>query len=351
MSGGVDSSVAAWLTVQQGYDCIGVTMRLYDNDEIGLAKGHPCCTLDDVEDARSVAFRLGIPHYTFNFRDAFKEKVIDPFVRCYEEGGTPNPCIECNRHLKFRDLYHRAQVLGCERLVTGHYARIVRDEKDGRYRLLKAKDSSKDQSYVLYMLPRTQLAVTSFPLGEFTKEEARQLAEKQGFLNARKHDSQDICFVPDGDYAAFIRRYTGKSYPDGDFVTEDGTVLGRHKGIICYTIGQRRGLGLSLPAPLYVCGKNTAEDKVILGPSERLFRRELRAVDCNFLAWEQPPEQFRCRAKTRYSQKEANATVTVEDDGIRLTFDDPQRAITPGQAVVFYDGDEVLGGGTISEVL
>ena len=248
MSGGVDSSVAAYLMKQRGFDCIGVTMKLFSNEEIGCSRAKTCCSLEDVEDARSVAYRLGIPYYVFNFTEDFGRQVIDRFVAAYENGATPNPCIDCNRYLKFERLYRRASELGCDRVATGHYARI---EKQGdRYLLKKASDESKDQSYVLYAMTQEQLAHTAFPCGALNKTQTRQIAEEQGFLNAEKPDSQDICFVPDGDYAAFIRRYTGKSYPDGPFVTTRGEIIGRHRGIIHYTVGQRKGLGVRTAAEI-----------------------------------------------------------------------------------------------------
>lgn len=346
MSGGVDSAVAAYLMKEKGYDCVGVTMRLYHNEDAGISKEKTCCSLDDTEDARSVACRLGIPYYVFDFSADFRRQVIDRFVSAYECGQTPNPCIDCNRYLKFDRLYRRAEELNCDRIVTGHYARIQRS--GNRYLLKKAAIPDKDQSYVLYALTQEQLAHTEFPLGEMPKSETRRIAEEQGFLNAHKRDSQDICFVPNGDYAAVIRQYTGKQYPAGDFVDREGTVLGQHKGIIHYTVGQRKGLGLALPEPLYVCEKDLAENRVVLGRNEDLYTRELNAEDFNWIAYENPPESLRVQAKVRYRQAEQWATVTPTGDRrIHLIFDEPQRAITAGQAVVLYDGDTVVGGGTI----
>lgn len=254
MSGGVDSSVAAFLMKEQGYECIGATMKLYQNDDIVINKEHTCCSLDDVEDARAVAHSMGMDHYVMNFKEHFKEQVMDKFVHCYECGITPNPCIDCNRYLKFEYLYQRAQELGMDYVVTGHYAQIVQDETTGRYLLKKAVDASKDQSYVLYSLTQDQLAHTQFPLGGMPKSETRAIAEAHGFVNAKKHDSQDICFVPDGNYAKFIEQHACKTYPEGDFVDVHGNVLGRHKGIIRYTIGQRKGLGLALKEPIGLSG-------------------------------------------------------------------------------------------------
>lgn len=342
MSGGVDSSVAAHLTIEKGYRCIGATMKLFTGQE----EDSTCCSLSDFEDAKQVAHRLGMEHYVFNFTDDFDEKVIKKFINAYEIGATPNPCIECNRHLKFEKLIRRMEELDYDYVVTGHYARI--EESGGRFLLKKAVDETKDQSYVLYSMTQKQLAHTLFPLGELTKEKAREIAEENGFVNARKKDSQDICFVPDGDYARFIEEYSGKHYPDGDFVDQSGKVLGRHKGIIRYTVGQRKGLGLSLPAPMYVMKKDIDKNEVVLCSNEELFGSSLVAKDFNWIAFENPPEKLRVKAKIRYNQREEDATVTPQADGtVLVEFDKPQRAIAKGQAVVLYDGDIVVGGGTI----
>lgn len=274
MSGGVDSSVAAYMTRQLGYECTGVTMKLFHNEDIGVSCSKTCCSLDDVEDARSVAYKLGIPHYVFNFTAAFRSNVIERFVAAYENGATPNPCIDCNRYLKFDSLYRRAEELGCTYVVTGHYARI--EEKNGRFFLKKAYDTSKDQSYVLYSMTQGQLGHTRFPLGELSKKETRRIAEQQGFLNADKPDSQDICFAQGGDYADFIRKYTGKTYPEGDFVDAEGAFLGKHTGIIDYTVGQCRGLGISASMPLYVTEIRTDTNSIVLGGREGLFHAALR---------------------------------------------------------------------------
>ena len=352
MSGGVDSSVAAYLTQKAGFDCIGAMMRLFDNNILGENQESSCCSLDDAEDARSVARRLGFPFYVFNSKADFEEKVIAKFIRCYECGATPNPCIDCNRHLKFDHLMRRAMELGCSHVVTGHYARIRRDETTGRYLLYKAKDLSKDQSYVLYSLTQEQLAHTLFPLGEMSKTDARAIAEEQGFINARKHDSQDICFVPDGDYVAFMERYTGKHYKGGDFLDLEGNVVGRHKGAVSYTLGQRKGLGLAMGAPVYVCGKDMARNTVTVGPNEALFSPALLANDWNWFPFPELTAPLRVSAKARYNQQPQPATVYPEANGCaRVVFDEPQRALTPGQAVVLYDGELVIGGGTITEII
>lgn len=352
MSGGVDSSVAAYLMKEAGYDCTGVTMKLFQNEEVGIPRDHSCCSLDDVEDARNVAFHLGMPFHVFNFSDRFEECVIRRFVDAYESGSTPNPCIDCNRFLKFDKLYDRAKELSCDFIVTGHYARIEKDEASGRYLLKKAVDDSKDQSYVLYTMTQDQLAHTQFPLGGMEKTETREIAEEQNFINAKKHDSQDICFVQEGSYADFIEGYTGKEFPEGDFVDLEGKVLGKHKGIIRYTIGQRKGLGLAVPEPVYVCRLDMDHNKVILGKNEDLFSKTLIANDINLISVSEIKEPMRVKAKVRYRQKEQWASVTQEDaDTLRVEFDEPQRAITMGQAVVLYDGDSVVGGGTICSVL
>ena len=348
MSGGVDSSAAAYLVRQAGYDCLGATMRLFDS----AGEDSACCSLEDVEDARSVAYRLGMPFYVFHFKQEFRARVMDDFADCYRRGLTPNPCIQCNRHLKFDKFLERALMLGCTHIATGHYARIRYDEASGRYLLYKAADKSKDQSYVLYCLTQHQLSHTLLPLGELTKEQARQIAQEQGFLNARKKDSQDICFVPDGDYVSFIRRHTGLDFPTGAFLDQSGNVVGTHKGAIAYTLGQRKGLGLAMGAPVYVCDKDMEKNTVTVGPNEALFRTTLRAKDWNWIAFPALTEPLRVMAKARYRHIGQPATVYPEENGFaRVVFDEPQRALTPGQAVVLYHGDQVLGGGTITEIL
>ncbi len=340
MSGGVDSSVAACLLKEQGYDCIGVTMKLYSG-----AVGGTCCSLSDVEDAKSVCRRLGIPHYTFNFTREFDRMVMEPFVTEYEAGRTPNPCIACNRHLKFRALWQRARELGCDFIATGHYAQILTLE-DGSLRLGKAADGDKDQTYVLYFLEQEQLRHTLFPLGGYTKAQVREIAAAHGFVNAKKQDSQDICFVPEGDYGAFLEEYRGKQYPPGDFIDQAGNLLGRHRGAVRYTLGQRKGLGVSAASRLYVTGKDMARNTVTLGSNEMLFSRELTASQVN-LAVPLPPEGRPMEAKVRYRQREQPCRVFPTPEGIRVVFDRPQRAITGGQAVVLYEKEMVFGGGTI----
>ena len=338
MSGGVDSSVAAWLTQQAGYTCAGATMRLLERETT------------DISDAQAVAQRLGMPFHLLDFSREFMQEVMDDFVRCYETGLTPNPCIVCNKQLKFGRLLEAALKLDCEYIVTGHYARIA--EENGRYLLKKAADESKDQSYFLYSLTQHQLSHTRFPLGELTKEEARRIAQEQGFINARKRDSQDICFIPDGDYFAFLKQYTGKDYPAGDFLDMDGKVVDRHCGAVAYTRGQRKGLGLAMGHPVYVLEKDMASNTVTVGENEALFSTTLLCNDMNFFPFDTLATPLRCRAKARSRMIEQPATVYPEENGVcRVVFDQPQRALTTGQAVVFYDGDTVLGGGTIREVL
>lgn len=345
MSGGVDSSVAAFLMKDKGFDCIGATMKLYDNDDIMESGEKTCCSLDDIEDARSVANRLSIPYYVFNFKDDFKEKVIDKFIATYENGGTPNPCIDCNRHLKFKRLFQKMKELGFDYVVTGHYARV--EENNGWFYLKKGVDAAKDQSYVLYSLTQNQLAHIQFPLGAYSKTEIREIAENHNFLNARKKDSQDICFVPDGDYAKFIEGYLGKTYPKGNFIDINGNVLGEHQGIIRYTNGQRKGLGVAFGKPMYVADKNVKDNTVTLCTNEELFSTELIAADFNWLI-PNPAKEIKCSARVRYNMKEQPATAYILDNAnVKIVFDAPQRAITRGQAAVLYDGDTVLGGGTI----
>ena len=350
MSGGVDSSVAALLMARQGYECVGCTMRLFENDVIGKDLLDTCCSLESTEDARSVTEKIDIPYHIFHFEKLFADEVIEPFVSSYQNGCTPNPCIECNRCLKFDHLIQKMKELGCDYLATGHYARISYDENSARYLLRKAKDASKDQSYVLYMLTQEQLAHVRFPLGDIDKQTARSLAGMNGFRNAQKHDSQDICFVPDGDYAAFIERYTRRSYPPGDFVDKEGHVLGRHKGIIHYTLGQRRGLGIPAAGRLYVTAINPKANTVVLGSNEDLFGTELTARQINLIAVGHIEGELRAKARIRYHHKEQLCTVTQPDEEtLRIVFDEPQRAITPGQSVVLYDDDIVIGGGIIQQ--
>lgn len=346
MSGGVDSALAAKLMLDQGYDCIGCTMKLYQNEDAGISRSRTCCSLEDVEDARSVAYKLGIPYYVFHFTDAFHDLVIRKFVESYQNGITPNPCIDCNRYMKFDKLYMRARILGCDYLVTGHYARI--EEQDGKFLLKKALDETKDQSYVLYSMTQEQLAHTKFPLGNLRKAEVRQIAKQNGFVNADKPDSQDICFVPNGDYGSVIQLHAKDAQTTGNFVDKQGNILGQHRGIIHYTIGQRRGLGISASEPLYVCGISPQSGNIVLGRECDLFCKEAEIADFNWISGDVPHNGFSCKAKIRYRQQEQPAYVTpIENNRVRIAFEKPQRAITPGQAAVLYDGDIVLGGGTI----
>ena len=342
MSGGVDSSVAAYLLREQGYPLMGVTLRL-----------HGCAGMEDVTDARTVAEQLGMDHHVFDLSDQFRACVMDPFVSEYELGRTPNPCVECNRRVKFGLLLERAEELGCAAVATGHYVRMDYDVPSGRWLLKTALYPEKDQSYVLYCLTQGQLSRSRFPLGALSKEEIRAIAEEQKLVNARKGDSQDICFIPDGDYAGFIRRHTGKGYPAGTFLDPEGRVLGQHEGIIAYTLGQRRGLGVSsADGRLYVTKIDPAANTVTLGKNEDLFARTLEADRINFIPFDRLDAPLRVQAKARYRQAAQPAVVEqVGEDRIRVTFDRPQRAITPGQAVVLYDGDLVVGGGTIDRVL
>lgn len=343
MSGGVDSSVAAYLCKEQGYSCIGATMKLYGSEEQ---------LTNQISDAAAVAKRLDMPFYAFDCANDFEKKVIDDFISCYEQGLTPNPCVTCNRCLKFGTFLRHAEEMGCDYIVTGHYAKITQNGETGRYLLKKAATAEKDQSYFLAQLDQNQLSHTLFPLGELTKPEVRQIAEEQGFINARRKDSQDICFVPDGDYVAFIRRHTGKTYPQGQYLDTAGNVVGTHQGAISYTLGQRKGLGIALGQPMYVCAKDMAKNTVTVGTNEELFHTTLRANYWNWIAIPDLAAPLRVFAKARSRMMEQPATVYPEENGFaRVVFDEPQRAITPGQAIVLYDGDTVIGGGTITEVI
>ncbi len=335
MSGGVDSSVAVFLMKERGFEVSGVTFRLFESSP-----------KENEDDAKKVADRLSIPHFVKDYTADFRSCVIDKFVSDYENELTPNPCVECNRHIKFKKLFSLAQELGFSHIVTGHYACI--EEKNGRFLLKKAVDKSKDQTYFLFSLTQEMLSKTVFPLGEMTKSQIREIAEREGFVNAKRRDSQDICFVPDKDYVSVIESYSQKKYPEGDFVDLAGKVLGRHRGVIRYTIGQRKGLGLALPAPMYVVEKRISDNKVVLGFDEDLRQSTLVADDLNWIMFDTPPQSFRAKVKVRYSQSEHDGTVTpIEGGRVKVEFDTPVRAITKGQAVVFYDGDYVIGGGTI----
>lgn len=345
MSGGVDSSAAAWLLLQQGHDLMGVTLTLFDTAE--QIPGNQ----QDVQDAQAVAAQLGIPHHVFHMAQCFRTQVMDRFAAAYEAGSTPNPCVMCNRCLKFGALLDQTRALGAQAIATGHYAQIDRDSGSGRWLLRKAAHPEKDQSYVLYSLSQDQLAASRFPLGGLSKSEIRQIALEQDLVSARKRESQDICFIPDGDYAAFIRRHTGKDYPTGPFVDQDGKILGTHTGIIGYTVGQRRGLGVSSNhGRLYVKEVRPADNTVVLCENQDLFHRTLIANDLNLIALPRLDAPLHLKAKIRYRQQEQPCVVEqTGEHTIRVTFDQPQRAITPGQAVVLYDGDVVVGGATILE--
>ena len=358
MSGGVDSAVAASLLLEQGYAVRGATLLLRPETKGGSGGGSEsvsggiptsCGSLGDIEDARAVAGRLGIPHDVFDFTGLFQEAVVDKFARVYASGGTPNPCIDCNRWLKFGALLERAAALGADAVATGHYARVEEDPRTGRMLLKKALDPAKDQSYVLYALTQKQLARVLFPLGSLHKAEVRAYAAAHGFENAEKPDSQDICFVPDGDYVRFLEESLGLPNPPGAFLDTQGHPVGTHRGFLHYTVGQRKGLGVTFGEPRFVVSKDAAAGTVTLGKREELFTRTLLAEDVNLIALPELTGPLRVEAKTRYSQAAAPAVLEPSGDShIRLTFDSPQRAVTPGQAVVFYQDEVVVGGGTIS---
>ncbi len=356
MSGGVDSSVAACLMLERGFECIGVTMRLFDtleDDETDDSHYRTCCSLDDVEDARRVCNQIGIPHYVFDFKQDFEKEVIEPFIMTYQQGNTPNPCIACNKHLKFARLFDRMEEVGCDYLVTGHYARRNYDGHQGRYTLHKALDTNKDQSYVLYMLTQRQLKQVDFPLGLVEKSEVRRIAQEQGFVNAHKPESQDICFVPDGDYAAFLER-RGIALSAGPILDVRGHIMGQHGGLHHYTIGQRKGIGVPAKSPYYVVAKDAIHNALIIGFEEDTFVDEVVVENVNWLSIARPEEPISVGVKTRYRQQPQRAMLAHEKDGaLRLLFPERLKSPAPGQAAVFYgDGscypsDMVLGGGTL----
>lgn len=350
MSGGVDSSVAAVFMKEKGYEPIGVTMKLYDNEDINMSQEKTCCSLSDIEDARNISHKFDFPYYVFNFKAQFREKVMDKFVHCYKCGMTPNPCVDCNRYLKFNELDRRATELGCDVIVTGHYARIKYNEETKKYQLLKGIDDSKDQSYVLYHMTQEQLAHTMLPLGDYTKEEIRGIAEKYELINAGKHDSQDICFIPDGNHMRFIENYTNEKIGKGNFLDINGKVIGQHNGYYRYTVGQRKGINVNREGKHYVLEIKPETNEVVVGRNKDLFSTELIATDFNWISGETPKETVRISGRTRYHQPLTEGTAAVLENGdVKITFDEPIRAITKGQSVVLYDGDVVLGGGCIIE--
>jgi len=359
MSGGVDSSAAALLLLRQGYEVIGCTCKMFVAAQAGLDKESRCCALSDIEDARLVASRLGIKHLVYDCTDVFRECVMEHFAAEYSAGRTPNPCVDCNREVKFGELLEYARELGCDYLATGHYARVERDSASGRYTLRRGVDLAKDQSYMLYSLTQEQLAHVLFPLGGMLKTEIRALAAEQGFVNARKPDSQDICFVPDGDYARVVARLTGNDDKPGDFVHLDGTVLGRHKGFVHYTIGQRKGLGIAYAYPLFVVRKDAAANRIYVGPRQALEKNYLLAKQVNLIMYDSVKDfareisanvALKASVQTRYHQRELAAELSAMSDGrVRVAFKTPQTLVTPGQAVVFYKGDCVIGGGIIDD--
>lgn len=348
MSGGVDSSVSAALAIEQGLKCTGITLKLFRGES-------RCTSLADINDAKTAACALGIEHHTLDYSEEFEKQVISRFIQTYEQGSTPNPCVDCNRTIKFnlhllqKQLLAQAAVSDFDFFVTGHYARVLHDSASGRFLLHKALDGKKDQSYVLYSLSQQQLEKARFPLGGLQKQEVRKIAEGKNLANAAKSESQDICFVPQGDYGDFIEAYSGKTYPPGDIIDLDGKTIGRHRGIIRYTIGQRRGLGVAANVPVYVTAKSAANNSVTLGPDAALFSKSLTAKDINLIACADLKKPMRVMVKTRYLQ-EAEPAIAEQtgEDSLHIEFDLPQRAITPGQAAVMYDGDIVVGGGTIA---
>ena len=340
MSGGVDSSVAALLLKNAGYDVIGATLELF--------AGSSCCNIDTYIDAKNVCNQLGIPHFTFNYKDEFRKYVIDDFIACYANCKTPNPCIECNKYMKFGYMYEKAKEMGCEYIATGHYAKTEYSEEYGRWVLKKSNSLKKDQSYVLWNIPKELVEHVLFPLAEYEeKEEIRKIARDNNLKVANKPDSEDICFVPDGNYKKFLENNSDIKPKEGNIINTEGKVLGKHTGLYNYTIGQRKGLGISNPVPLFVVGFNSAKNEVIVGEEKELYKSEIEVQEINLILVDEIPDWMDVEVKTRYSSKVAKAKIKQIDDKIVVKFDEPQRAVTPGQSAVFYVGDIVLGGGKI----
>ena len=350
MSGGVDSSVTALLLKQQGYDVIGVTMQIWQEDKEYEEREGGCCSLSAVDDARRVADKIGIPFYVLNFRDSFKKNVIDYFIDEYMEGKTPNPCIACNKYLKFDELLKKAQGIGADYIATGHYAKI--EEHNGRYILVKSDDDKKDQTYALYNMTQEQLAHTLMPCGEYTKDRIREIAKEIGLDVHNKKDSEEICFISDNNHGKYISEAMPGKVKQGNFVDKDGNILGKHKGIVYYTIGQRKGLGLAMGRPVFVTDINPLTNEVVVGAEEDIFKTDLICKDINFIAFDNLDKSLELKAKIRYSAKPATATITPLENGkVRVSFKEKQRAITKGQSVVFYLDDLVVGGGIIESLV
>lgn len=350
MSGGVDSSVAAYLLKEQGYDVIGVIMQIWQEDKEYEEREGGCCSLSAVDDARRVADKIGIPFYVLNFRDSFKKNVIDYFIDEYMEGKTPNPCIACNKYLKFDELLKKAQGIGADYIATGHYAKI--EEHNGRYILVKSDDDKKDQTYALYNMTQEQLAHTLMPCGEYTKDRIREIAKEIGLDVHNKKDSEEICFISDNNHGKYISEAMPGKVKQGNFVDKDGNILGKHKGIVYYTIGQRKGLGLAMGRPVFVTDINPLTNEVVVGAEEDIFKTDLICKDINFIAFDNLDKSLELKAKIRYSAKLATATITPLENGkVRVSFKEKQRAITKGQSVVFYLDDLVVGGGIIESLV
>ena len=350
MSGGVDSSVAAYLLMKQGYEVIGATMQVWQNDDYYEGMEGGCCSLSAVDDARRVAQKLGIPYYDLNFREKFKSSVIDYFIDEYMEGRTPNPCVMCNKVMKFKYFLQKAREIGCDYVATGHYAKI--EEREGRYYLVRSDDDRKDQTYALYGITQDELSHTLMPCGEYTKDEIREIAKEIGLAVHNKKDSEEICFIPDNNHGEFIKRAKPNQIKPGYFVDKDGNKLGKHKGIVFYTIGQRKGLGLSLGTPVYVTDIVPFNNTVVVGSEEDIFKTELLAKDINLISIDELTEPLEVEAKIRYSGKPTSAIIyPLEDNKVKVVFKEKVRAITKGQSVVFYKDDYVVGGGVIDKIL